>query len=1232
MPTQTFPARFESLDAIREFVAAAARSAGLDEKDVYSVQLAADEAASNITEHAYHGVTDGQIEISTQVVDDAFQVVLRDQGKPFDPEEIDEPDVEAPLEERVVGGLGLLFMRKLMDELHFAYAPESGNTLTMIKRLPAGKILKLRRSNWRGLLFGLGDHLLAATTFSVQRDVLLETVSRLMPDAETDLWLNEPYFRLPDWMESIFPPEPPTNLMRRVHITGKTTREADGETLSLAIPLRREQIGLGVVEVRRLNGRKFSRREQDLLEGLGQIASIALFAWHLGILDRWRLGQLGLVRTVSAQIANEPDLDELARRVTRLIQSTFKYYYVAIFTLERSKTALTFRSSAGGLENRKRRKPVPQEFTVELGQGLVGATAANGEQILVNDVSAEPRFRYVDSLPETQSEAVIPLKIEERVVGVLDLQSSERNAFHPRDLLVLRALADNIATAVEGAQLYNELRHQAEQLKVVSEVSKQITSILNLHDLMDEVAAIIHHRFEYPHVHLFTVHPNRRQIHYEAGSGARSMALEGYIIALDDPDGIIPWVARNGLPILANDVEKEPRYRPSLLPPANTRSELTMPLVFDGQVYGVLDVQSDQVDAFSQQDLLLFETLADAIAGAIRNADLYRSEQWRRQVGDSLREVAVLLSANASLEQVLEAILTELERNLPSDISAIWLLDEDDVYCAAVHGAKAIDLERTRRNVPEAAACLAAALLIRQPVIRKTEDRMGPAAFSAGLDREHSGLSVPLRIGGQAVGVLTLSHHTSGRYGHEAKDMATTFASYAAVAIENARLYDSAQEQAYASAALLQVAQAVVSLSELDEILGTIVRIMPILVGVQRAAIYRWDSVVGLFHPEQAYGLPAEQREIVWRVLAVDEFPLLAAAIERGQTVLCQDAHLGPENWLKVYPCSDEALEAVTYTDDRLLAALPLMVKGEIFGVLLVEETTGGRRFRSRRLEILNGVAQQIALAMQNDLFQHETVARERLEMEVQLARQIQQAFVPERLPDLPGWDISARWRTARQVGGDFYDIIELPNERLGLFIADVADKGMPAALFMALTRTLMRAAVLQTDSPAEALRQVNDLLYPDCEQGMFVTAVYGVLDLKTGKFTYANAGHNPPLAVRRGSTLAGTRPDPAPHEIERLTRTGIALGVIEHAAMSERSIDLLPGQTLVLYTDGVTESFSPAGEMYGEERLLEILGASTASSAGNLLDEIDAAVCVFIADAPVSDDITMVAVRRSNS
>jgi serine phosphatase RsbU (regulator of sigma subunit)/putative methionine-R-sulfoxide reductase with GAF domain/anti-sigma regulatory factor (Ser/Thr protein kinase) len=1216
MPTKNFPAQFEYLDAIREFAADAARQAAMDDKEVYNVQLAVDEAASNIIEHAYEGIPDGQIEISLDVSQDALTVILRDKGKRFNPDDAVEPDLDAALEDRAIGGLGLFFMHKLMDEVHFEWVPDQGNVLTMVKyRAKRPKTSKKVRSSYTDL-FDLGEKILSAPTFAAQRDLIIESTAHLV-EGQITLWLNESAFHLPDWVESLFPPEPPTQFLEQVHNTGKMTRKQEDGTFWVAVPIRYEDERLGAIEICRSNGEKFTRRELDYLNGLARTASIALIAWHRVSVERWRLGQLSLVRTVSAQIANEPDIDDLAHKVTRLIQSKFKYYYVGIFTLEAGQTTLTFRSSTGGATRRKGRLK-ELAFQVKLGEGLVGHAAQTGEELLANDVRADQRFRAVTSLPETRSELALPLMIEERVVGVLDVQSDALNAFHPYDLLVLRALSDSVAMAIEGAKLYGDLDRQTKQLRVVAEVSRQITTILSLRELMQEVAELISTRFSFPYVHLFTVHPNRRQIHYEAGSGARSAALEGYILNLDDEEGIIPWVAQNGKTVLANNVANEPRYIPSPLPPSNTNSELTVPLIFNGRVNGVLDIQSDQLNAFSEQDKLIIETLGDSIAAAIRNADLYRSEQWRRQAGDSLREVAVLLSANASLDQVMDAILTELERNLPSDIAAIWLLDEEDIYCAAVHGARASDLERARQDYPEATGMLATALLSRQPFIRKPTDPLGPSAQAAGFDSDHSAIAVPLRLGDQSVGVLTLAHHTPGRYGHEAQAMATTFASYAAVSIENARLYDSAQEQAYASAALLQVAQAVVSLSDINEILGTIIRIMPILVGVERAAIYSWEASTGLMVPAQEYGIPDELHPTLWRSFSPGEFPLLDGAIEQGQMVMCQDAHLGPENWLSACPCTPEELEAVTNSDDRLLVALPLTLKGESFGVLLVEEAIGGRRFRNRRLEILNGVAQQIALAIQNDIFQQERASRERLETEVLLARQIQETLIPKSLRAPFGWDLAARWRTALQMGGDFYDVIDLADGRLGLLIADVADKGIPAALFMALTRTLVRSAVFQTDSPAEALRQVNDLLYPDCEQGMFVTAVYGALDPKTGIFTYANAGHNPPMWLHSG-------------QIELLKRTGIALGAVEHAQMTERSINLGAGDVLMFYTDGVTEAFSAEDEMFGDERLVNLVTGLDLATAEEILDKIDDEVNQFIGDCPVSDDITLIALKRGN-
>jgi serine phosphatase RsbU (regulator of sigma subunit) len=442
-----------------------------------------------------------------------------------------------------------------------------------------------------------------------------------------------------------------------------------------------------------------------------------------------------------------------------------------------------------------------------------------------------------------------------------------------------------------------------------------------------------------------------------------------------------------------------------------------------------------------------------------------------------------------------------------------------------------------------------------------------------------------------------------------------TFASYAAVAIENARLYDAAQEQAYASAALLQVAQAIVSLNDIDEILGTIIRIMPILVGVERAALYEWDHDKELYRPSQEYGLSEEDADLFWsRTFSPEEFAFLNSCRTEMGMLACQ---LGEARGFDAWLSADTTQEANLASPNALLYAVPIAVKDDLYGVMIIEEAAGGLRFRTRRLEIITGIAQQAALAIQNDLLQRAMVARERLETEVQLARQIQKTFLPEELPQLPGWDLAARWKTARQVGGDFYDVFDLPNNRLGLFIADVADKGVPAALFMALTRTLVHAAVLENIAPADALRRVNELLLPDTKQGMFVTAVYAVLDLGTNELTYVNAGHNPPFWVR------------AAGGVERLTRTGVALGASEDARFTQRVIQFEPGDNLLLYTDGLTESYNNEGDFYGEERLIEALVSNQCSSAHELMDIVEKSLLDFVQDMPPADDLTMLVLRR---
>jgi serine phosphatase RsbU (regulator of sigma subunit) len=463
-----------------------------------------------------------------------------------------------------------------------------------------------------------------------------------------------------------------------------------------------------------------------------------------------------------------------------------------------------------------------------------------------------------------------------------------------------------------------------------------------------------------------------------------------------------------------------------------------------------------------------------------------------------------------------------------------------------------------------------------------------------------------------------------------------------AAAIENTRLREAQREEAYVSAALLQVAQAVANLNNLDDILSTIARIMPILVGVEWCVIFLWDDGESVFRPAQAFGIP---REVEARLLAQRYAPGSFGLLDTVRGCDCPivyppDPSLetvgqhptgyaeGPEKGESTQVPLDfgaflpQDTRPSEQESSHPLLAVPLSVKGDVLGVLLLEEVSTSRRLlqrtKARWMEIITGVAHQAALAVQSDRLQQEMTERERLERELQLAHEIQQTFMPARWLDLSGWDLAFTWRAARQVAGDFYDFFELPGGRLGLVIADVADKGMPAALFMALTRTLMRAAALEEVSPAAAVGRVNDLLVPDAQSGMFVTALYAVVSLETGELTYANAGHNLPLLWRSRTG-----------ELEQLEKGGIALGVIDGARVDEYVISLERGDSLVFYTDGITEAFSAQDEIYGEERLRATIRAASDGSAQDILDAIDGSVEGFMADGAPSDDRTIMVLRR---
>jgi serine phosphatase RsbU (regulator of sigma subunit) len=243
-------------------------------------------------------------------------------------------------------------------------------------------------------------------------------------------------------------------------------------------------------------------------------------------------------------------------------------------------------------------------------------------------------------------------------------------------------------------------------------------------------------------------------------------------------------------------------------------------------------------------------------------------------------------------------------------------------------------------------------------------------------------------------------------------------------------------------------------------------------------------------------------------------------------------------------------------------------------------------------------------------------VEKEKLEKELDVARQIQLSMLPEQLPEVRGFTFGAHMQAARQVGGDFYDLFPLDDDHIAIVIGDVCDKGVPSALFMALTRSLVRAEALRKETPTNTLRRVNSLLQDMSTSSLFVTVLYGVLDLASRRFTYARCGHELPILRHSDGSLLSIP-----------LANGMLMGLLPEITIDEATIELLPGDMLLLFSDGASDACNPLQQMFGRDRLAQALQSAHESNAQAVCDYLLAAILAHQQNAPQYDDITLVTI-----
>jgi serine phosphatase RsbU (regulator of sigma subunit)/anti-sigma regulatory factor (Ser/Thr protein kinase) len=309
------------------------------------------------------------------------------------------------------------------------------------------------------------------------------------------------------------------------------------------------------------------------------------------------------------------------------------------------------------------------------------------------------------------------------------------------------------------------------------------------------------------------------------------------------------------------------------------------------------------------------------------------------------------------------------------------------------------------------------------------------------------------------------------------------------------------------------------------------------------------------------------------------------------------------------------ALEGLREAGIKLV--VPLVSQGELIGLLNLGPRRSEQEYSADDRKLLNDLAGHAAPAVRVAQLVREQEAevrqRERIEQELRVAQLIQQQFLPQELPDLPGWQVAAYYGPAREVGGDFYDFIKLPDDQIGIVVGDVTDKGVPAALVMATTHSILRAEAPRLIAPSEVLTRVNNLLVEEMPAHMFVTCLYAVLDPASGRIRYANAGHNVPYVSTEGG-------------VTELRATGMPLGLLPEMTYEEKEATLAPGDTVLLHSDGLAEAHNPDREMFGFPRVASLTGE--ASDGEVLIDRLLKELQEFTGPGvEQEDDITLVTI-----
>lgn len=806
-----------------------------------------------------------------------------------------------------------------------------------------------------------------------------------------------------------------------------------------------------------------------------------------------------------------------------------------------------------------------------------------------------------------QSIMIIPLAVQGKIVGSLSLDAYQPRRFTRQELDLCQIIGRQIAVALDYTRALERAEANRRQAQTLADINHILSGSLNLDQILPLILEQAHKVLPVDSGNIFLLVDGGLQL--KACTGQNQPFAWDEIIPLDHLWSAAQ-VVRTRRPYLIPDTTTTPHWR--AIPNNPNNSWLGAPLMARGLVVGLLNLYGYTPGQFNESHLEPAQAFADQAAIAIDNARLFgeaerranteahRVEQWQR-----VQQITSALNASLNLDEVLNTACEQFVQLVGVDHCGVVLVDSNGLTGQVVAeyppgGAAGL-------TIPLDFPAFRQIQANHQPVASYnalTDPRFGPAVAALQAVGVQSVLIAPLVAQGRVIGSIGLDAIAAPRrFSAEEVNMTRVVADQMAIAITNARAFEAEHAARVQADTLRQAAAALNESLDLSTVLERI------LAQLQRVIICDSASIIlreqDKFRIVAGWGFPAPA-QVIGLTFAIANRPHIQEIVRtRNPLVLADTQAYG---WQQTGP-----------TAIKSWIGAPLIVGEQLIGLLAVDHSEPNF-YAGTDGALVKTFADLAAIALENArLYEFEV---KQIEQELEIARNIQRGFFPAQIPALPGWRIAAVCLPARETGGDFYEFVERADGSLGVIVGDVSGKSIPAAMLMAAAQSLVTAKGTDHASPARVMAEANRLLYKDVPIGAFVALSYALFTPHSGEVCLSNGGQLDPLWVPA-----------APVEPVRLVDTPgerLPLGVITPVEYQEIALTAAPNDLLIFYTDGLVERKNRAGALFGFERLAAVMETVRGISPKEALSTLLTAADAFAQGINPHDDITIVAIQRS--